>query len=724
MRFKTMNYSKGIALLVGLTRVNPDNYGGWNGENGCWGCELDVDNVARILKAQGFDVHIMKTEAATRSNILEKFSRIADTIDNHDIFVFYFSGHGGQQLDLDSDELDGHDETILAYDGEIIDDELYQRFRRFPTETRIVMISDSCNSGTNYKNLRDVPFQTASPIYPIPNGLADREEISFQMIHMGGCRDGGASHGYIGGGAFTTALCEAWADGAFAGSYKDLYEKVRRCIRSSQIPQYTEIGRVTEVFRTQKPFTVGLQVINEEDRRTVWRAIEIIDRMDILPVSLENELANAVGQVFPPTGDEFTVTAGLPRPTPWLDAEEALQVAQNEVDSMASGSDNDWPVGAKAVKGFPVYTPGQELPSYYECKIVDPRGHSAGYVLVNVDRSDLLVPEAAVEGLTITEQYRERLKSKKLQVVRFDWLRNVAVASGDADLSRGGVRSGILDAMGFSADAGERDPTTPQERLLTDYMDAYEEVRCFPFYDLESLDEYYTEMEEEIDTIKSRGTRARWRTISASLNGTFSSSRWHTPAWQQFDKPNGHAIGCGNTAWAIALAYFKQFHGKTDLFNGINVNTRIMSEEIKDCMRRCAVLCDTWDVADQGLTWPWKMTRGIGYAVEKGYATSSCSRERGSEYSKFDRVYNHLLANKPGILLIHHDGIGGADHYIVIEAGKKTQKKKYRRWRNRDVKYFCNFGWGGTRKWICVRDWGRNQNRVYSSFSVFLPNVI
>ena len=172
------------------------------------------------------------------------------------------------------------------------------------------------------------------------------------------------------------------------------------------------------------------------------------------------------------------------------------------------------------------------------------------------------------------------------------------------------------------------------------------------------------------------------------------------------------------------MAYFKQFHGKRGLFDGINVDTKTMSEEIKDCMRRCAVLCDTWDVADQGLTWPWKMEKGIGYAKEKGYDRSLCSRTRGSEYSKFGSVHNHLQANKPAMLLIHHDGIGGADHYVVIEAGKKTQKKRSRRWHDRDVKYLCNFGWGNTRKWIYVRDWGVNQNRVYSSFSVFLPDVI
>ena len=37
--------AKGKALLVGLKRVNPNSYSGWNGQNGCSGCELDVDNM-------------------------------------------------------------------------------------------------------------------------------------------------------------------------------------------------------------------------------------------------------------------------------------------------------------------------------------------------------------------------------------------------------------------------------------------------------------------------------------------------------------------------------------------------------------------------------------------------------------------------------------------------------------------------------------------------------
>jgi hypothetical protein len=721
-----MQNPRGIALVVGLKRVNPDSYGGWNGENGCWGCELDVDNMARILDAQGFEINMMKTESATRDNILDKIGDIAQSIDDDDIFVFYYSGHGGQQVDRNSDELDGHDETLIAYDREIIDDELYEKFRLFPAGTRLVMISDSCNSGTNYRSIRDVPFQHASPICPIPEKLTAREEVMFQMIHMGGCRDGGASYGYYGGGAFTTSLCEAWANGTFNGAYKDLFEKARKLMRSSQKPQYNEFGPITEVFRSQKPFTIAYRVISDEDRQTVWRAIEIIDRMDILPDSLESEMITAVRNALPPVSEEPLGPAGEGGPQTWLDDKEAMLIAQGEVDLMSSGSNGDWPMGAQVTKAFPVFIPGLTLPSYYECKVTDPKGLDTGYVLVNVDRTDLLIPEATNEGLTVTERYREHLRDRDFQVMRMDWIRSAAVKPGVTDVGGRDVKGAVLSTEGFyvDSDGGRRD-AAPDE-LLRDFSKAYEESLCFPYYDRIALDEYYLELEDEIELAKTAGARVargRTRTLSAALANTFSSSGWHTPAWRQFNKPNGYAIGCGNTAWAIVFGYFKQFHGKSRLFDGVNVDTSSMSETIRDCMRRCAVLCGTWDVADQGLTWPWKMTRGIGYAKEKGFSRSSCSRKRGTEYSKFDTVYNHLRGNKPGIILIHSDGVGVPNHYIVIEAGKKTQKRVLRKWRNRDVKYLCNFGWGRTRKWIYVRDWGVNQNRVYSAFSIFLPNV-
>jgi len=247
---------KGLALLVGLKRIDPNKYNGWPGENGCWGCELDVDNVERILVGKGFQATVLKTAEATHDNILEALRSAANSLGPDDIFAFYYSGHGGQQPDFlspNKDELDGQDETLVAFDSQIIDDELNEIWLSFAEGVRIVMISDSCNSGTNYRTVGT--FENPSPIIPI----LDKEiqgEMKAQLIHYGGCRDGFESGGYQGGGAFTMALCHVWSDGKYEGNYKQLLENAGTLVSGSQKPQYNEYGPVGEKFRDSKPFQI------------------------------------------------------------------------------------------------------------------------------------------------------------------------------------------------------------------------------------------------------------------------------------------------------------------------------------------------------------------------------------------------------------------------------------------------------------------------------------
>lgn len=272
--------SKGIGVLVGLKSVDPLQYNGWNGENGCWGCELDVDNVHRILVAMGYQTNVLKTAEATHDRILETLGKVATKVGSDDIVVFYYSGHGGQQPDFNSpqrDERDGQDETLVAYDREIIDDELNKIWLQFPKGTRIVMISDSCNSGTNYRNGGN--FISSTLIIPVLDEQTEAK-MNAQLIHFGGCRDGFTSSGYHGGGAFTMALCNAWANGSFEGNYRQLLEKAGSLVTSSQIPQYNEYGSVTEAFRNSRPFQVSNKArvsmnltLNGDDFSTVKEAL-------------------------------------------------------------------------------------------------------------------------------------------------------------------------------------------------------------------------------------------------------------------------------------------------------------------------------------------------------------------------------------------------------------------------------------------------------------------
>ncbi len=246
------------ALLVGLKQVDPTTHtSGWNASNGTEGSELDVDNMARLLIPLGFRVKTLKTSEATHHAILQALREAAQTTKPGELFVFYYSGHGGQQPDFKStniDEGDGKDETLVAYDKDIIDDDLNDIWCSFAEGAGIFMISDSCNSGTLYKGFRD--FRALTPVMPVIDPLVNNK-MRAQLIHFGGCLDGSNAEGHRDGGLFTMALCRVWNNGAFQGNYRTLLESTIPMIDMIQKPQYHEFGPVTDRFRNARPFEVG-----------------------------------------------------------------------------------------------------------------------------------------------------------------------------------------------------------------------------------------------------------------------------------------------------------------------------------------------------------------------------------------------------------------------------------------------------------------------------------
>jgi len=103
---------------------------------------------------------------ATRNNILSTLAsmipvqgargaRGSPGAQDKELIFFYFSGHGTytfeNQADLaNKDEVDGRDEIIVPFDGQLItDDMFYSSFLSLlPASTTLVMIIDACNSGT------------------------------------------------------------------------------------------------------------------------------------------------------------------------------------------------------------------------------------------------------------------------------------------------------------------------------------------------------------------------------------------------------------------------------------------------------------------------------------------------------------------------------------------------------------------------------------------------
>jgi hypothetical protein len=115
-------------------------------------CANDAVKIAEALRNQGLTTperEILLTDAqATRANITSALQRVAREARPDDVFVFFYSGHGGQsdRPSQDRQELDGIDEYLAVYDGPILDDELGRLVDAIRARTTLFAL-DACFSG-------------------------------------------------------------------------------------------------------------------------------------------------------------------------------------------------------------------------------------------------------------------------------------------------------------------------------------------------------------------------------------------------------------------------------------------------------------------------------------------------------------------------------------------------------------------------------------------------
>jgi hypothetical protein len=294
--------AKALSLHLGLNAVNPAEYGGWSGELAA--CEFDANDMAAIAKSQGMKPTVLLTKKATRAGALGGIRAAAKTLKKGDLFFLTYSGHGGQVPDGNGDEPDGQDETWCLYDGELIDDELYYELSRFADGVRILVLSDSCHSGTV---TRDVPstvaiLPTAEPpqrpkLMPrsvalrtyrdhqafydklqrdvakaAGNGIVD-PDVALANVAMSGRLSGGVRHFkpsvlLISGcqdnqtsmdgqhnGAFTEQVLAVWNNGGFHGDYSGFHKKIVSRMPPTQTPNLFLLGPAAG-FAAQRPFAV------------------------------------------------------------------------------------------------------------------------------------------------------------------------------------------------------------------------------------------------------------------------------------------------------------------------------------------------------------------------------------------------------------------------------------------------------------------------------------
>ncbi len=159
------------ALLVGVNDYATTEFSDLNG------AVNDVVAMKALLVSRfGFDpanVPMLTDRQATRDAILSALRRLVAASGPKDTLYVHFSGHGSQVKDLDGDEPDGEDETLVPADGrtpgipDITDDELGALLASVEAEFCVVVF-DSCHSGTATRGAlrtRTVPADTRTELY-------------------------------------------------------------------------------------------------------------------------------------------------------------------------------------------------------------------------------------------------------------------------------------------------------------------------------------------------------------------------------------------------------------------------------------------------------------------------------------------------------------------------------------------------------------------------------
>jgi hypothetical protein len=297
----TASKAQARSLHIGLNAVSTAAYSGWGGPLAA--CEFDANDMAAIAKSAGMSATVLLTKKGTRANVLAGIRAAAKSLKAGDLFFMSYSGHGGQVPDVNGDEDDKQDETWCLYDGQLIDDELYFELSQFAAGVRILVLSDSCHSGTvvregppaaatSTQRPKLMPAAVGMRVYREHQAFYDKlqkdvaknaghkkgsavvdsdtalaqvaasgrtaaivKKFNPAVVLISGCQDNQTSMDGDHNGAFTEQLLKTWNHGAFKGNYGAFHARIKAAMPASQTPNLFTLGQ-SGAFLAQVPFTV------------------------------------------------------------------------------------------------------------------------------------------------------------------------------------------------------------------------------------------------------------------------------------------------------------------------------------------------------------------------------------------------------------------------------------------------------------------------------------
>ena len=265
--------AKGMSIHIGVNAPSPPAYAGYDGLP-LLGCENDAAAMAKIADDSHFRViEPLLGPDAKADVVLGRIAEAAKSLDDGDTFLLTFAGHGSV---IDSTDLQEEpvDQTWVLFDRMLIDDELYACWTTFNPGVRIVVVSDSCFSGTiislleqRFAGIREFAdeIEAASPsrVRALPREVAAAAQAANAQMYAAIQKAAAASRNKpIKASVLLLAACEDWLmaldgspNGVFTAAilnsydkkdppdYESLYDRAYRAMMvQSQEPKWMRLG--------------------------------------------------------------------------------------------------------------------------------------------------------------------------------------------------------------------------------------------------------------------------------------------------------------------------------------------------------------------------------------------------------------------------------------------------------------------------------------------------
>ncbi len=280
---------KGISLHIGLNHISPQHYGNLAPLKAAVNDAVFWKNYA---EQHGYRTLSLHDEESTVQAVKKTIAQIAEQMQAGDILLLTYAGHGGQVFNQKPQGLDReqYDQTWCLYDRQLLDNELYEAFEAFPEGSRILVVSDSCHSGTvtraeeiNLSQLLEDGNARAAdlrgsrsrklPRGTIPRNLLQDTYDDIVKLYknkrkgalvksavklLAACQDNQQTYDGDENGIFTAALAKILADPAQTDSNCESLIEAIKMSYAFPTPNFFQYGAIIESFDKGSPFKIDI----------------------------------------------------------------------------------------------------------------------------------------------------------------------------------------------------------------------------------------------------------------------------------------------------------------------------------------------------------------------------------------------------------------------------------------------------------------------------------